>query len=264
MQKKALHAAGTEPTPNYPIASVDRALRLLLLFRNRRSVRLSEATAYLGVAHSTAHRLLAMLAYHGFVRQEHGTRAYVAGPAFVEVGLALVRSMDIRGHARPRLEELAAEFDETVHLAMLEGGRVRYLDAVESNKALRVAARTGLILPAHCSALGKSLLAELPPERLSELYPPETPLAGQTGRSITSPSLLREELEQVRARGYATNIEESEEGVASVAVAIRDPNRHAVAGISIASPTRRVTARRRREMVRALAASAERIGATLP
>src|SRR5215475_12021196 len=78
--------------PAYPIASVDKALRLLMLFREQTTVRLSEASAHLGVAHSTAHRLLAMLAYHGFVRQERDTKAYVAGPALIEVGLAVVRT----------------------------------------------------------------------------------------------------------------------------------------------------------------------------
>ena len=81
-------APGPGQPPAYPIASVDHALRLLMLFRDRPRVRLSEASEYLGVAHSTAHRLMAMLAYHGFVRQEPGSRAYLAGPALVEIGLA--------------------------------------------------------------------------------------------------------------------------------------------------------------------------------
>jgi IclR family transcriptional regulator, acetate operon repressor len=130
---------------------VDNALRLLMLFRDTPRVRLSEASGHLGVAHSTAHRLMAMLAYHGFVRQEPGSRAYVAGPALVEIGLAAVRELDIRLHARPVLESLAASLRETVHLAVLEGGNVRYLDAVESPHALRVASRTGSALAANCT-----------------------------------------------------------------------------------------------------------------
>jgi DNA-binding IclR family transcriptional regulator len=81
-----------QAAPAYPIASVDNALRLLMLFRDTPRVRLSEASEHLGVAHSTAHRLMAMLAYHGFVRQEPGSRAYLAGPALVEIGLAAVRA----------------------------------------------------------------------------------------------------------------------------------------------------------------------------
>ena len=137
MQKRQ-SAAEPGREPAYPIASVDNALRLLMLFRAEPRVRLSDASEHLGVAHSTAHRLMAMLAYHGFVRQEPDSRAYVAGPALVEIGLAAVRQLDIRRHARPVLESLASSLGETVHLAVLEGGNVRYLDAVESSRALRV------------------------------------------------------------------------------------------------------------------------------
>src|SRR6516225_9220993 len=111
-----------------------------MLLRSQPRVRLSEASEHLGVALSTAHRLMAMLAYRGFVRQAPDSRAYLAGPALVEIGLAAVRQLDIRRQARPVLEGLAAALGETVHLAALEGRNVRYLDAVESSRALRVAA----------------------------------------------------------------------------------------------------------------------------
>ena len=213
----------TGPPPAYPIASVDNALRLLMLFRDTPRVRLSEASEHLGVAHSTAHRLMAMLAYHGFVRQEPGSRAYVAGPALVEIGLAAVRELDIRLHARPVLESLAASLGETVHLAVLEGGNVRYLDAVESPRALRVASRTGSALAANCTASGKAMLAELPDAEVSAIFAGQDTLSALTGRSITSCARLLAELREVRARGCAVNVEESEEGVASVAVAVRGP-----------------------------------------
>ena len=151
---------------------MNNALRLLLLFRSQPRVRLSEASEHLGVAHSTAHRLLAMLAYHGFVRQEQDSRAYVTGPALVEIGLAAVSQLDIRRHARPALERLAGSLGETVHLAVLEGSvRALTLDAVESSRALRVAARTGAASAANCTASGKALLAELPDTVFSRCSP---------------------------------------------------------------------------------------------
>jgi len=167
VQKDQAHQQTAKPA--YPIASVDNALRLLMLFGKQTRVRLSEASEHLGVAHSTAHRLLTMLAYHGFVRQERDSRAYVAGPALVEIGLAAIRQMDIRLHARPVLEDLAARFAETAHLAVLEGATVRYLDAVESSRALRVAARNGAALPANCTTSGKAMLATLPEPEVAGL-----------------------------------------------------------------------------------------------
>jgi IclR family transcriptional regulator, acetate operon repressor len=199
--------------PTYPISSVDNALRLLQLFREQQSVRLTDACAYLDVAHSTAHRLLAMLVHHGFVRQDPTTRAYLPGPTLVEIGLAVVQKMDIRLQVRPILEKLAAEFEETVHLVVLEGTHVRYLDAVESERALRVVARTGNLLPAHCTSAGKALLAELSPARLHELYP-QARLPTQTSHSLATMRSLEAALADIREQGYATHYEESEEASA--------------------------------------------------
>jgi DNA-binding IclR family transcriptional regulator len=231
----------TGPRPAYPITSVDNALRLLTLFREHERVRLSEAKEHLGVAHSTAHRLLAMLAYHDFVRQEPDSRVYVAGPALVEIGLTAVRTMDIRRYARPILEELAARFEETVHLAGLEGGMVRYLDAVESPRMLRVAARTGTALPANCTASGKAMLAELPDQEVLSLFPGDAALPGQTGRSITDRAAFISELRRVRERGFALNEGESEEGVASVAVPVPGPHHRPVAALTVSGPLSRLS-----------------------
>jgi IclR family transcriptional regulator, acetate operon repressor len=239
----AVQKPASSPAPAYPIASVDNALRLLVLFRDRPRVRLSEASEYLGVAHSTAHRLMAMLAFHGFVRQEADSRAYVAGPVLTEIGLAAVRELDIRLHARPALEQLASSLGETVHLAVLEGDSVRYLDAVESPRALRVAARTGTTLAANCTASGKALLAELPDAEVTALFGgvPGSGLTALTGRSITTLPRLLAELGRVRERGSAVNVEESEEGVASVAVAVRGPRLAPAAALAVSGPVSRMT-----------------------
>jgi IclR family transcriptional regulator, acetate operon repressor len=234
----------SETGPAYPIASVNNALLLLLLFREQPRVRLTDACKYLGVAHSTAHRLLAMLAHHGFVQQEPITRAYVAGPALVEVGLAVVGSLNVREQARPMMEELAAELGETVHLGVLEGIQVRYVDGVESERALRVVARTGTLAPAHCTSLGKALLAQMTDQQLAELYPTsDEPFEGRTARSITTQAMLMKAVGQARARGYAVNSGETEDDVGSVAVAFRDFAGRPAA-IAVAAPTSRLTSSR--------------------
>ncbi len=235
---RAVAEAGREPA--YPIASVNNALRLLLLFRSQPRVRLSEASEHLGVAHSTAHRLLAMLAYHGFVSQEQDSRTYIAGPALVEIGLAVVSQLDIRRHARPVLERLAGSLGETVHLAVLEGANVRYLDAVESSRALRVAARTGSASAANCTASGKALLAALPEAEVSAMFA-GTALPRLTPRSISSRARLLAELRVVGEAGCAVNREESEEGVASVAVAVAGPHGRPAAALVVSAPVSRMT-----------------------
>jgi DNA-binding IclR family transcriptional regulator len=234
----------SETGPAYPIASVNNALLLLLLFREQPRVRLTDACKYLGVAHSTAHRLLAMLAHHGFVQQEPVTRAYIAGPALVEVGLAVVGSLNVREQARPMMEELSSELGETVHLGVLEGNQVRYVDAVESERALRVVARTGTLVPAHCTSLGKALLSLMTDQQVAELYPASAePFAARTDRSITTQAKLMKEVSKARARGYALNAGETEDDVGSVAVAFRDFVGRPAA-IAVAAPTSRLSAQR--------------------
>jgi DNA-binding IclR family transcriptional regulator len=151
-----------------------------------------------------------------------------------------VRELDIRLHARPVLESLAASLRETVHLAVLEGGNVRYLDSVESPHALRVASRTGSALAANCTASGKALLAEV-----AAIFADQETLTALTSRSITSCPRLLAELRTVRAQGCAMNVEESEDGVASVAVAVRGtrraPSATPAAAISVSGPVSRMT-----------------------
>jgi IclR family acetate operon transcriptional repressor len=250
------------PRPQYPIESVDNALRLLLMFRDRGEIRLSEAREALGVAQSTAHRLMAMLAYHDFVRQDPVSRAYRAGPALIDVGLSVVRAMDIRAIARPFLEELMRQVGETVHLATLEGAGARFLDAVESEHALRVAGRTGRVLPAHATSVGKAMLAALPDEEIDRLYP-DDPLPAQTDRTITTREELKAELQRVRRRGYASNAGESEDGVSSIGVAVLNSSGRPVAAVSVAAPLSRMPTSMARQVAEPLTETARRISAQL-
>ena len=169
----------------YPIESVGRALRLLTLVAERGSVSVSAAAEELGVARSTAHRMLATLLSEGFVRQDPVTKTYGPGRRMLEVGLAALRNLDVRAAARPELEALRDELGETVHLVLLEGTHILFVDSVESNRAVRVGSRTGMTMPAHCTAAGKVILAGLPPDALEE-YLDALP-AGLTPRSMEDP-----------------------------------------------------------------------------
>lgn len=204
--------------PQYPIESVDNALKILLLLGERSELRLTEVADYLNVASSTAHRLLAMLQYRGFVRQERRSKAYLPGTALTGVAFSILQRFDVRATLHPFLEELNQETAETVHMGVLDGSSVRFIDAIESPRAVRVASRLGQSMPAHCTSSGKAILAALSTEQLHHLYPHEE-LAGLTARSIRSRSLLEKEIAGIRKRGYATSSEESEEGVSSIAVA---------------------------------------------
>lgn len=232
-------ANGGREGPAYPIGSVDKALRLLLLFREHPVLRVTDASEELGVVRSTAHRLLAMLQHHGFVVQDPVSKAYRSGPALVDIGLAVVRDMDLRSQLHPYLEQLVAAVGETAQLMVLRGTEILFVDSVESEKALRTASRVGNTLPAHCTSGGKALLAALDPAVVRRLYAGHR-LEKPTPRSIGSREALERELERVRQRGYATNVDESEVDISAVAAVVRGRMGAPVASLAISAPSSRL------------------------
>lgn len=228
------------PVPQYPIESVDNALKVLLLLGERRELRLTEVAEYLGVASSTAHRLLAMLQYRGFMRQEPQSKLYRPGPALTAVAFAILRRFDFRETVRPFLERLNEETAETVHLMLLDGATVHFVDAIESPKAVRVASRLGRSMPAHCTASGKAMLASVPTAELHRLYPDEE-LAQITAHTVRTRSELEAALAQTAERGYAVSYEESEEGVGSVAVAFPPRSTALRLAMNVAVPINRLS-----------------------
>jgi DNA-binding IclR family transcriptional regulator len=249
-------------TPQYPIESVDNALRVLLLLGERPSLRLTDVSQYLDVASSTAHRVLAMLQYRGFVRQDGATRGYVPGPTLDGLAFGVLRRLDARTLARPVLEKLNVELQETIHLGRLEGSDVHFIDSIESSRALRVGGRLGRSMPAHCTSTGKVLLAGLSDQELLSLYPTEE-LPQLTGHSIGTRTRLLEVVADIRAQGYATSQEESEEGVSSVAVAL--PGRHATPlSVAASAPVTRMTEVTRHNVLAQIFAAVEEIDQLLP
>jgi DNA-binding IclR family transcriptional regulator len=247
--------------PAYTIDAVDNALRVLLMLRERSEVRVTDVSDELGVARSTAHRLLATLSHHGFVRQEAGSRSYRAGSVLVEIALAASGRSDIRPLARPHLAQLAARLHETVNLLVLEGDNVRFVDGVESDQPVRVTVRTGALMPAHSTSGGKVLLAELAPHHLHALYP-EGPRR-VTDRTITDLRELEEELAAVRREGYATNVGENEIGLNACAVPIRDRSGTVHAALVASLPAARLGPMQTPRLVQQLKQTAATIGAAL-
>lgn len=254
------HAVPEDPLlPQYPIESVDKALRLILLLAEQQEIRLSEATRYLDVASSTAHRLLAMLQYHGFVRQDPATKAYHAGPTLTSVAFAALGRIDLQGAATPIMRRLRDRLRESIHMGMLEGSAVRFVAAVEGPAAVRVASRLGLTMPAHCTSTGKAMLAQFSDREVQRLYPDEV-LERITPNSIGTRSELLKELSRIRRRGYAVNREESEDGVASVAVPIRTRAPGLRLALNAAAPVNRLKASQYPMVAAALVEAAKEIG----
>ncbi len=245
--------------PSYPIESVRNALLLLLLLRDRKRLRVSECAAELGVARSTAHRLLAMLEHYGFLQRDATSRTYFAGQALLALGLATISRLDIRARARPVMEALRDSVDETVVLVLLEGTNVRFVDAVETTRALRVGGRVGLLLPAHITSAGKAILAAMSPAELRGLYPDEK-LPGRTDGPPATRTQLEEDLAEVRRLGYAVAYNESDVEIGAVGVALPEDPDHLRAALAIAAPASRLTPALTQDWAGAVLAAARRIG----
>ena len=243
------------PAPRYPIESVDNALKLLLLFAEQPRVRLTEVSQYLQVASSTAHRLLSMLQYRGYVQQDR-TRAYEAGPVLRRIGVTADRKPDLSGVSRPVLERLHHTLDGATTLGKLEGPNVVYVQQVGDD---RVTPLPSGPIPAHCTSVGKMILSQMEPDELRTVYPSER-LDTYTSRSISTRSALEAELRLVRARRFAVADEELLPGVASVAVALPGlcSERY---GMCAALEARRMTPSRRGGAVRALIGAAAELSA---
>ena len=224
----------------YPLSSATNVLRLLLLFLDRQEVRVSEAAAALRMAPSTAHRLLTTLENVRFVRQDPVTRAYLAGGALLELGVAVVRGFDALGLLRPILQRLSEELGETAHLVVLHGQSILFAESVETTRALRIGSRAGRVMPAACTAGGKAILATLPPASLRSLYP-VTRLEQMTPLSHGTFEELEGDLERIRERGYALNFGESEAEVAAVAMALPSIGGQAPSAITVSAPISRLT-----------------------
>jgi len=226
-------------TASERLTSVDNALWLLQLVAERQALRVSEAADLLGVARSTAHRLLSALRRRDFLMQDKPNGAYHPGPALHAIGMAAISRIDIRRISQPVLERLRDQTQETATLAILEGTMTRFIESAEGSSAVRVGNRIGVVRYAHASAVGKAMLALLSDAELKRRYrDEELPAAGPS--SITTRHQLLAELVQVRRTGYALNWEESSEGVAAVAVALTDGAGSPLAAVSIAMPSMRV------------------------
>ncbi|WP_063997222.1 IclR family transcriptional regulator [Streptomyces phaeochromogenes] len=252
------NSADRSPSPSYPVSAAGNALRVVRLLHELDELRVMDVADRLGVARSTAHRILAMLVFEGFAAQDRH-KVYRPGPALQAIrGSHAAPPPDLITIAQPHLRRLADAVGETTHLMVLEGNGARFLDGVEGPQALRVSYRTGTLLPAHVASGGKAILAALPADRLRALYPNGLP--GGRAKTPKDFESLMHELVSVRRHGYALNLQESERGVLAVGACVRDRTGSAVAAVAVAAPSVRCTRARLTELSRPLLATVQDIG----
>ncbi|GAA4920501.1 IclR family transcriptional regulator [Actinomycetospora succinea] len=235
--------------PTYGIQSVDHALRLAAVLQQEGPLRVSDAAERLGVARSTAHRLLAMLVYRDFAEQDEDRR-YVAGPVLRRPA-APEPVADLRRAAVPHLQELTERTAETTNLLVVVDDEARFVASVECEQVLRVGDRGGRVLPAHLASGGRAVLATRDEAEVRALY---------DDGAVDAEALLRD-LRRTRRQGFALNDQRTETGVTAIGAAV--PTTAVAGAISISMPTARYRRARLPEWAGLLADTARRIARDL-
>ena len=230
------------PSGGKNIQSVTRALAILeLLATYRHGERLTSISQELGLNKSTTHSLISTLENLGYVQQDQETAKYSLGLKLFELGQVVHANMDLRNIAMPFLQELALKFGETVHLAILSKGEVVYIDKVDAFRSIRIGSQIGGRNPAHCTGVGKVLLAGFTDKELTDIIG-NVKLEKFTANTIVSKEELHKHLEKVKLDGFAVDQEEIEEGLSCIAAPIKNHRGKVIAGISVSGPTSRMHA----------------------
>ena len=227
------------PAARYTVDAAAKALELLSAFSFRESrLSLADLAARTGIPRATAFRLLSTLEQSGFLAKEHG--AYQLGIKCFVLGNIVAGGLDLRETAHPHLAALRDATRETTQLAILDHWQVVYLERMLSPLPVGfMRSRAGAILPAYCTALGKTLLAFRPDADVAA-WAGSQKFAALTPRTITSAKRLLRELRAIRERGYGLDEEEREKGVCCVAAPVRNHSGQVVAAISVAGPSQRM------------------------
>ncbi len=220
------------------VQSLERGLAVLRVFgADAPSLTLAEVARRADLSRATARRVLHTLHALGYVAFDG--KQFELTPKVLDLGYAYLSSMHLSEIAEPTMEALSDLVHESVSLALLDGDDIVYVARVPTKRIMTIALGLGSRLPAHCTSLGRALLAHLPEPEL-HAYLARVSLAPRTDRTITDPAELAIALAEVRTRGWALVDQELEHGVRSIAAPLRDRSRRVVAALNIGTQVSRV------------------------
>lgn len=249
--------------PAYSILVLEKTIRLLSRF-DAENVEwgVTELSKDLEINKSTVSKILSTLENHRFLTKNSENRKYRLGLRLFELGFMVAEQMDLQKVALPYMEELNKKVGETIHLVVMDGFEIVYINKVEGSQSLRIATRVGGRLPAYCTGVGKVLLAALSPQELN-LFLKKAPLKRLTPNTITDPKRLKESFMQIRSQGYALDLEEFSQGLICVAAPIFNYSQKEIGAISISGPSHRMKEKEMEHWIRLIKGTAQQISRQL-
>ena len=251
-----------DKTDQNTIKSLDRALTVLDALSTLETATLSELAGALDQSPATVYRVLTTFQGHGIVELDEARQTWHIGPKAFLIGSVFLRRTSVVDRARPVLRELMEATGETANLGVEREGHVLFVSQVETHESIRAFFPPGTLSPMHSSGIGKALLAQVPGDRL------ETKIDGLkltpfTAQTLTDPAALRDDLLASKARGYALDMEERNDGMRCIAAPVVNAFGETVAGISVSGPTSRLGETRINEVARDVIEAADRLSAAL-
>jgi IclR family KDG regulon transcriptional repressor len=220
------------------VQTLDRTLDLLeQLATAKGGLGVTELGEAIGLHKSTVHRLLAALAARGYVEKDPKTSTYKLGLKLIEICGLFLKKLELKTEALPFMHRLAEREGQPVHLAILDGVEVIYIEKVEPVNTIRMYSQIGRRVPVFCSAIGKVLLSGLDPEQLTKVVDGLV-FKKLTAATLTDPAALTAAVQMVGRQGWAVDNEEHEPGIRCIAAPVYDYTAKIIAAISISGDKR--------------------------
>lgn len=253
-------AGGAEPARG-GVQSIGRGFAILEeIARNRDGIGLAELSKRVGLHNSTTFHLVKTMVSLGYVRQMRDSKRYRIGRPLFALAASALDEIEMMSLATPVLEDLSRETGESAHFSVRMGDAVVVLARTSGPGAFQLTDRVGVVRPAHCTALGKIMLAAMAPAQF-EHYLRRAELKAQTPKSISSAERLSREIAEVRRLGLAIDDGEFDAEVRCVAVPVRDFTGRSVGAIGISGPVWRLSIEALQKRARGVRAAADRLSA---
>lgn len=225
----------------YTVQAVNNAMDILeLLANSSEELSQEEIIEKLGFTKNNVKNLLSNLEHFFYIDRNRYTGNYCLGVKTFQIAQVYTARLNIVASSLSFMQSLKKRFNETVYISTLKNRNISYLHAVEADRAVHIVARTGNTFPAYAVASGKAQLSSLSNKEIISLYE-NTPFISKTDKTSSSLEDFLNQIDKVRERGYALELEEYEEEVHSVACNIRNFSGKVIAALSISGPSVRLT-----------------------